>query len=180
MAGIPLAMWIARTAGSAKCLFSGALSILFLPLCGTKYLFWGAICLGFTCGVLDVSNSSHAICLEKLLKSKIVGSMLAMNSFGNILGVLIGGVCDYCNVTPFLHFIALSAAGSILSVQFFTFLIDFEMEKFIMMSDRTFCIEESLEEEDLMKDECTELPSSSIGEKDSFAGIVNTSLTGPS
>ena len=180
MAGIPLAMWIARTAGSAKCLFLGALSILFLPLCGTKYLFWGAICLGFTCGVLDLSNSSHAICLEKLLKSKIVGSMLAMNSFGNILGVLIGGVCDYCNVTPFLHFIVLSAAGSILSVQFFTFLVDFETEKFIMMNDRTFSTEESLEEEDLMKDECNELPSFSVGEKDSFAGIVNISLTGPS
>ena len=63
------------------------------------------------------------------------------------MGVLIGGVCDYCNVTPFLHFIVLSAAGSILSVQFFTFLVDFETEKFIMMNDRTFSTEESLEEE---------------------------------
>ena len=181
LAGIPLAMWIARTAGSAKSLFSGALSILLLPLCGTKYLALGAVSLGFTCGVLDVSNSSHAVCLEKLLKSKIVGSMLAMNSFGNILGVLIGGVCDYCSVTPFLHFVALSATGSILSFQFYTFLVNFETEKNIMMIDTSFSMQHSSGKENVRIDVDAESSFSSFRMSGSLAEIDNDiPSTGPS
>ena len=176
MAGILFAMWIARNAGSAKSLFLGALLILLLPLCGTKYLVLGAVCLGFTCGVLDLSNSSHAVCLEKLLKSKIVGSMLAMNSFGNILGVLVGGVCDYYGVTPFLHFVALSSVGSILSSQFYTFLVNFETEKIIMMNDGPYdslSVEEIPEDDDFIENENVVVPSPTFRMVNSLTEMVS-------
>ena len=98
--------------------------------------------LGFTCGMIDLSNSSHAICLERLLGNTIVGSMQGVNSFGNLLGVLVGGICSANNISPFVHFGLLTIIGNIISYQFFTFLIDVETERELMTGKVDSPIEE--------------------------------------
>lgn len=133
--GIALAMHLNRSVGSAKSALSGAFMTLLLPLVGSAWLpnigqtqarvllMLGVLGLGVICSMVDLSNSSHAICLEKLLGQSIVGSMQGMNSFGNLMGVLVGGTCCACGVNPFVYFCCLVCCGVIISYVASTFLI---------------------------------------------------------
>lgn len=132
MIGIPLGIMLIKHIGSARSLFFAACCLGgLLPLCGTPWLVFGIFGIGFSSALIDLSNSSHAVTLETILGINIIGSLQATNSFGNLCGVLVGGICNAYLIPPFLHFILLGIVGSVISYQFFQFLVDADTERLL-------------------------------------------------
>ena len=79
--------------------------------------------------MIDVSMNAHAVCVEKLLQLNVLGLFQAVNSFGSLSGVLIGGLFSAYGIPPFVHFVLVCMAFASFSLFFFHFLINDEHEK---------------------------------------------------
>lgn len=135
MLGIPIVSNLILSSGSARSILSGVFAIsCMLPIAGFPWfgiigLSFGVLGVGIGSAVYDVSNNSHAVTLEKLLGENIIGSLQAINSFGNLCGVLCGGICGALHIPTFVFFAIVGAAGSSISMLFYQFLVDAETER---------------------------------------------------
>jgi MFS family permease len=134
MLGIPIVSSLILSGGSARSILSGVFALsCMLPIAGFPWfgivgLSFGVLGVGIGSAMYDVSNNSHAVTLEKLLGQNIIGSLQAINSFGNLCGVLCGGICGALHIPTFVFFAIVGAAGSSISMLFYQFLVDAETE----------------------------------------------------
>jgi MFS family permease len=137
MVGIPIVTNLIFSGGSAQSILSGVFAVsCFLPIAGFSWfgfstvgLSVGVFGVGTASAIYDVANNSHAVTLEKLLGKNIIGSLQATNSFGNLCGVLTGGICGANRIPTFVFFIVVGAVGSTISMLFYQFLVDVDTEK---------------------------------------------------
>ena len=142
--GLPVVTELLNVVGSARTVMIGSLlNVCLFPLAGVTwlgayFLAFGVMGIGFSMAIVDVSMNAHAVCLEKLYQKKVLGMFQSVNSFGSLIGVLVGGAFSAYGISPFGNFSTLAICFCPVSILSFISLIHVDVERRVVSVTRTF------------------------------------------
>ena len=116
----PAGFFAAKFGSKSIILFGMVLIILACTLVGSAQsevmLRVGLFCIGFATATHDIGMNAHAVTIEKITSSRMMGLFHANFSIGTFLGGIIGGLCSQTNLSIFHQELMISTITLILFV----------------------------------------------------------------